>query len=144
MLTALDHRRYLPLVTACVVATLTACSSGSEGGKAASGAPVPSSAQSKAAADDGPVSVSAGGVTTRLDIPAESTEEQYAQACLEAKQWMDAKGGDPHTLVEPYLKDLQGSTEGGRATFQKTWAELSDPQRAGVIIAVRAAADGGC
>jgi hypothetical protein len=79
-----------------------------------------------------------------MEIPAESTEEQYAQACLTAKDWMDAQGGDPHTLVEPYLKEVQSSADGGRASFGKTWTQLTDPQRAGVIIAVRAAADGGC
>ena len=64
----------------------------------------PSAAQSEAAPAQGPLGVSPGGVTTRMEIPAESTEERYAQACLTAKDWMDAKGGDPHTLVEPYLK----------------------------------------
>ena len=79
-----------------------------------------------------------------MEVPAESTEEQYAQACLTAKDWMGAKGGDAHSLIEPYLAEIQKSGEAGRATFGKTWAQLSDPQRAGVLIAVRAAADGGC
>ena len=148
MLSARDHRHPLPLAIVCVMAALTACSVEGQGSKALSPGPAPSAAQSAAQSgapsENGPAGVSAGGVTTRLDIPAESTEEQYAQACLAAKDWMDSRGGDPHTLVESYLEDLTGSTETGRATFQKTWAELSDPQRAGVIIAVRAAADGGC
>jgi len=84
------------------------------------------------------------GVTTRIDVPAQSTEEQYAQACLTAKEWMTAQGGDPRALVVPYLKELQASTASGTATFKKTWAELSDAQQAAVIIAVQAAADGGC
>jgi hypothetical protein len=84
------------------------------------------------------------GVTTRIDVPAQSTEEQYAQACLTAKEWMTAQGGDPHALVAPYLKELQASTASGTATFKKTWVELSDAQQAAVIIAVQAAADGGC
>jgi hypothetical protein len=83
-------------------------------------------------------------VTTRIDVPAQSTEEQYAQACLAAKEWMTVRGGDPHTMVEPYLKELQGSTANSPATFRKTWVELSDAQQAAVIIAVQAAADGGC
>jgi hypothetical protein len=29
--------------------------------------------------------MSPGGVTTRIDEPAQSTEEQYGQACLAAK-----------------------------------------------------------
>jgi hypothetical protein len=57
---------------------------------------------------------------------------------------MTAKGGDPHDMVEPLLKELQGSKNASPMTFAKTWAELSTAQQAAVIIAVRAAADGGC
>ena len=88
--------------------------------------------------------MSPGGVTTAIDVPAQSTEEQYAQACKAAKDWITSKGGDPHSMVEPYLKELQSSPESGPATFKKSWAELDDAHRAAVIIAVRAAADGGC
>jgi hypothetical protein len=83
-------------------------------------------------------------VTTRIDVPAQSTEEQYAQACLAAKEWMTAQGGDPNAMVEPYLKEVQAAAADGPATFRKTWAELSQPEQAAVIIAVQAAADGGC
>ncbi|MGI9125257.1 MAG: lipoprotein LpqV [Mycobacterium sp.] len=124
-------------------ALLTGCSSGGRG-KATSVAPAPSAEQAAPQSGDTPIGVSPGGVTTRIDEPAQSTEEQYAQACLSAKEWMDAKGGDPHNLVEPYLKEVQSSADAGRATFMKTWKELSGPQQAGVIIAVKAAADGGC
>ena len=88
--------------------------------------------------------MSPGGVTTRIDQPAQSTEEQYGQACLGAKNWMAGKGGDPHDLVEPLLKEVQTAKDPSLVTFKKTWAELSAPQQAAVIIAVRAAADGGC
>ena len=107
-------------------------------------APLPPSGQPTAEPGSGPIGVSADGVTTRVNVPAQSTEEQYAQACLTAKDWMSGKGGDPQTLVEPYLKEIQTSSEAGRATFGKTWPELTDAQRAGVIIAVNAAAAGGC
>jgi hypothetical protein len=63
---------------------------------------------------------------------------------MTAKEWIDARGGDPDTMVEMYLRDIQASTEAGRATFQKTWSDLSRAQQAAVIIAVQAAADGGC
>lgn len=130
-----------------VAATLlTACSSGGDG-KTPSAAPsAPGAAPSAPSAvpGDGPIGMSAGGVTTRIDEPAQSTEEQYAQSCLASKEWMTAKGGDPHDHVEPLLKDVQGSTEPGPITFKKTWAELSTAQQAAVIVAVRAAADGGC
>ncbi len=129
------------LLTAAVV--MTGCSSGG-GGKPTAVAPAPSAEQPAAEPGSGPIGISPGGVTTKIDVPAQSTEEQYAQACLAAKEWMDGKGGDPHTLVEPFLKELQSSAESGPATFRQTWAELDDAHRAAVIIAVRAAADGGC
>ena len=125
------------------VVTLTACSSGG-GGKATSLTPATSGQQSSTETAQGPIGISQGGVTTKIDAPPESTEEQYAQACATAKDWMAEKGGDPHTLVEPYLKEVQTSMPAGRAAFQKTWAELSAPQQAAVIVAVNAAADGGC
>ena len=130
------------LVTAAV-ALLAGCST--EGGsRTDSPVHAPSAAQPDTATGGQPVGVSPGGVTTRIDIPAQSTEEQYAQACLAAKDWMTAKGGDPHTMVEPYLREVQASVSSGPATFRKTWAELSQPEQAAVIIAVQAAADGGC
>ena len=88
--------------------------------------------------------MSPDGVTTRVDVPAESTEEQYAQACMAAKKWMEAKGGDPTTLVEATLKEVQASTEPAPTTFNSTWAQLSTAQQAAVIVAVRAASEGGC
>ena len=89
--------------------------------------------------------MSPDGVTTRVDVPAESTEEQYAQACMAAKK----SDGRPRaairtTLVEAMLKEVQTSTEPGPTTFGSTWAELSTAQQAAVIVAVRAASQGGC
>lgn len=130
------------LVSAAAIA-LTGCSAGGGSG-ANSPDPAPSAGQPNGAPGEQPIGMSPDGVTTRIDVPAQSTEEQYAQACLAAKEWMTAKGGDPHIIVEPYLKELQASASSGPATFKKTWAELSDAQRAAVIIAVQAAADGGC
>ena len=131
------------LLVAAVATVVTGCSAGGGSG-ANSPVPTPSAAQPNGASGEQPVGMSPDGVTTRIDVPAQSTEEQYAQACLAAKEWMTAKGGDPHIIVEPFLKELQASTSSGPATFKKTWAELSDAQRAAVIIAVQAAADGGC
>lgn len=122
------------------LALLTGCSAGGGGGQRGdAGSPA-----APEVAGEAPVAVSPGGVTTKIEVPAQSTEEQYAQACMAAKDWMDARGGDPQALVEPYLQQIQASTSSGPQTFRTTWAELSEPQRAAVIIAVRAAADGGC
>ena len=145
--TMLSTHHLAGCAAALTAAIVTGCASGGDG-TATSASPVPSaeqSAEQPLAESGGPaIGISPGGVTTRVDEPAQSTEEQYAQACMTAKEWMDAQGGDPDTLVEPYLKEVQASTEAGRAAFQQTWPELSGAQQAAVIIAVRAAADGGC
>jgi Putative lipoprotein LpqV len=136
-------RSRAPGVAALALAlVLTGCSKTTE--NAVGSQPLPPNGQPTADAGSGPIGLSPDGVTTRVNVPAQSTEEQYAQACLVAKEWMAGRGGDPHTLVEPYLKDVQSTSGSSRATFGKPWGELTDAQRAGVIIAVTAAADGGC
>jgi Putative lipoprotein LpqV len=92
----------------------------------------------------GSVGVSPGGVTTKVDVPADATESQYGQACHTAKMWMDEQGGDPQALVEPYLKVLQAPGASGPGTFNTPWAQLTPAQQAGVIIAVTGAANGDC
>lgn len=90
------------------------------------------------------IEVSPGGVTTLVNVPAESTEEQYAQSCRAAKEWMESQGGDLHGHVESLLKDVQASTVASPVTFNSVWTKLSEAQQSAVIVAVRAAADGGC
>jgi len=134
------------MVVTGLTAALMACSSGG-GGNANSKAPAPASPAEQTASEGAsadPIGVSPDGVTTRVDVPAESTEEQYAQACMATKTWMESRGGDPTTLVETMLKELQASDQPSPQTFNKTWAELTTPQQAAVIIAVRAATQGGC
>jgi hypothetical protein len=92
----------------------------------------------------GAVGVSPGGVTTKVDVPADATESQYGQACHTAKMWMDEQGGDPQALVEPYLKLLQAPGASGPGTFNTPWTQLTPAQQAGVIIAVTGAANGDC
>jgi hypothetical protein len=146
MLRTRDRALFGAAASFAVAATLlTGCSAG--GTKAPAAAPSASEAlPGTPEADPGgpPIGVSQGGVTTRIDEPAQSTEEQYAQSCLAAKDWMTAKGGALNDHVEPMLKDVQSSNEPSPVTFKKTWAELSTAQQAAVIVAVRAAADGGC
>jgi hypothetical protein len=92
----------------------------------------------------GATGVSPGGVTTKVDVPAESTEDEYFQACHAAKVWMDGQPGDPQSLVEPYLKTLQTSGTSGPATFNTPWSQLNPARQAAVIVAVQAAADAAC
>lgn len=146
MLRTQDRALFGAAASLAVAATLlTGCSAGDK--KAPSAAPAVSEAQpSSAEATPGapPIGISSGGVTTRIDVPAQSTEEQYGQSCLAAKDVLTAKGGNLPDQVDPLLKDIQSSKEPSPITFRKTWAELSTAQQAAVIIAVKAAADGGC
>ena len=131
------------LIVSAAAIVVTGCSA--EGGSDInSAAQVPAAEQPNGASAEQPIGMSPSGVTTRINVPAQSTEEQYAQACMATKEWMTAKGGDPQSMVEPFLKELQSSTSTGPATFNTAWAELSTAQQAAVIIAVQAAADGGC
>lgn len=143
----LRTRHHVPLTAAvfvsAVAVVMVGCSSDADT-RTDPPAPASSAAPADGAFPNQPIGISPAGVTTRIDVPAQSTEEQYAQACLTAKEWMNAKGGDPSALIEPYLEKVQASTETGRAAFQKTWPELNTAQQAAVIIAVQAAADGGC
>lgn len=147
MLSTRDRALFGAAASLAVAAILlTGCSASGEK-KDSAAAPSASEAQpSSAEASPGgpPIGLSPAGVTTRIDEPAQSTEEQYGQSCLAAKDLLTAKGGNPHDQVEPLLKDVQGSKDPSQITFQKTWTELSTAQQSAVIIAVKAAADGGC
>ena len=90
------------------------------------------------------VGISPDGVTTSLSAPAGATEEEYYQACHWAKVWIDGQSGDRHALIEPYLKMVQASPTGENGTWNKPWAQLAPEQQSGLIVAVTAAADGGC
>lgn len=127
---------------------LTGCSStGDQGHPPASSAATPTTATQSATPTAGPgeVATSPGGVTTAVEADAQSSEEEYFQACHAAKVWMDEKGGDPKAQIEPYLAALQapGATP-GPGTYNKAWAELEPGRQAAVIVAVRAAADQLC
>jgi len=136
--------RPLLAVGLCLAGVWVAAGCSSRSGEA----PAPPGQQAAESAGDAsgeqPVGLSPAGVTTRINTPAESTEEQYAQACMAARAWMDARGGNPHDLIEPFLKETQTDGASGPATFGTTWSALSSAQQSAVIIAVRAAADGGC
>lgn len=92
----------------------------------------------------GQVGTSPGGVTTAVGAPAESTEEEYFQACDAARAWMTERGGDRKSQVEPYLAELQKSDAPGPGTFGTPWSQLQPGRQAAVIVAVEAAADELC
>jgi hypothetical protein len=135
----------------CVAAAATAfaiagCSSGGEDGESSS-APATTTAPSSQTHTPAPgaTEVSPGGVTTAIGADAESTEEEYSQACQAAKAWIDQQGGDRKAQIEPFLKSIQDpNTPPGPATYNTPWAQLSPARQAAVIVAVQAGADSLC
>lgn len=133
-------------IAVCVIALASAtvgCSSESHDTAPSSTTTTQHAGSGKAPGPDA-IEISPGGVTTMVNVPAESTEEQYAQACRAAKEWMESQGGDPHGQIEPLLKNVQASTVPSPVTFNSVWTKLSTAQQSAVIVAVRAASDGGC
>jgi hypothetical protein len=128
------------------LAVLAGCSSDTEGGPATSSPATTNQTSVETHTPQlGAIEVSPGGVTTAVGAPAESTEEEYFQACHAAKVWMEQQGGDPKTLIEPYLASVQASgTSPSPATFGTPWAQLPPARQSAVIVAVQAAADQLC
>ena len=104
----------------------------------------PSSTVTTAAAAPGVVAISPAGVTTKVNVPSYSTEEQYFQACHAAKTWMQSHPGDRAALVERYLAAVQTPGVVGAGTWNIAWAALPLPRQAGVIVAANAAANDEC
>lgn len=92
----------------------------------------------------GVVALSPVGVTTKINVPARSTEEEYFQACHAAKMWMQGRQGDRQALLEAYLAAVQAPGVSGAGTWNTPWAALPLARQAGVIVAARAAADDEC
>jgi hypothetical protein len=144
--------RVVIAAVAAFSAVLVGCSSGSDGGNPrpsesaseASSTPATSTSLQTHTAEPGAVGVSPGGVTTAVGAPAESTEDEYFQACHAAKVWMTEQGGDQKSQFEPYLASLQKSDAPGPGTFNTPWSQLSPSRQAAVIVAAEAAADDLC
>lgn len=142
--------RQLPLpwgavVVAAALTGVIACGHAPHGGTAGSSpAPQPTVAHGASSTPPGAVGLSPAGVTTRVDVPAESTEEQYYQACHAAKVWMDAQPKTGQSLFETYLAMVQASPSGTAGSWNARWAELTPARQAAVIAAARAAANDEC
>jgi Putative lipoprotein LpqV len=135
------------LVIAAGMSLVAGCSAGSNNKAAPSSASpssAPASKQVGATFPPGSVGISPAGVTTKLSIPAQSTEEEYFQACHAAKMWMQGRQSDRQSLIEAYLATVQAPGAGGAGTWNTAWRELTPARQAAVIIAVEAADDDGC
>jgi hypothetical protein len=122
---------------------MTGCSG--VGTKAPTASTKPSSTvTTAAAAAPSVVAISPAGVTTKINVPSHSTEEEYFQACHAAKTWMQGHPGDRTGLVERYLAAIQKPGVVGAGTWNIAWAALPLSRQAGVIVAAKAAANDEC
>ena len=130
---------------ATVFLAVTGCSRGAPTGATAPSSARPSGIPSgPTSAPPGAIGLSPAGVTTRIDVPADSTEEEYFQACHAAKIWMEAQPRTGASLFEPYLAMVQASPSGTAGSWNTRWSDLTLARRAAVITAARAAANGEC
>ncbi|OBF10998.1 hypothetical protein A5730_06305 [Mycobacterium sp. ACS4054] len=129
------------VVVAVGLSGVAGCSSGAPTGTPASS---PARPPGPGAAPPGAVGLSPAGVTTRVDVPANSTEEEYYQACHAAKVWMDAQPRTGQSLFEPYLGMVQAAPSGTAGSWNARWADLTPARQAAVITAARAAANDEC
>jgi hypothetical protein len=90
------------------------------------------------------VALSPAGVTTKINVPAQSTEEEYFQACHAAKAWMQGHPGGHQALIEAYLAAVQAPGVSNAGTWNTPWAALPLARQAGVIVAATAAANDEC
>jgi Putative lipoprotein LpqV len=128
---------------------LSGCSSGSDAGKASPSASPSTTTStpvfSSHTAAPGAVGKSPAGVTTAVGAPAESTEDEYFQACSAAKTWMtEHGGGDLKSQFEPYLAFLQSSDTATPGTFGTPWSQLTPGRQSAVIVAADAASNALC
>lgn len=154
MLHTLTQVRWRPsrsLVWAAVVVVaagpaVAGCSADNNNATPPSAAPSGAPATLKAAATlpPGVVRVSPAGVTTKINIPARSTEDEYFQACHAAKTWMQGRPRDRQALIEAYLATVQAPGTAGAGTWNTAWAALPVARQAAVIVAAQAAANGEC
>ena len=133
------------VVVATGLLAFTGCSHGAHNGTTTSSSARPSGIPTgPTSAPPGAIGLSPTGVTTRVDVPADSTEEEYYQACHAAKVWMDAQPKTGQSLFEPYLAMVQASQSGTAGSWNIRWAELTLARQAALITAAHAAANDEC
>lgn len=133
------------LVAAIALAGVTGCSHGVHTANPPSPSTRPAGIPNgPSSAPPGAIGLSPTGVTTRVDVPADSTEEEYYQACHAAKVWMDAQPKAGQSLFEPYLAMVQAAPSGTPGSWNARWSDLSPARQAAVITAARAAVNDEC
>jgi Putative lipoprotein LpqV len=104
----------------------------------------PGTKEAAATVPPGVVALSPAGVTTKINMPARSNEEEYLQACHAAREWMQAHPGSHQARIEAYLAAVQAPGVSGAGTWNTPWAALPLARQAGVIVAATAAANDEC
>ena len=135
----------LTVIVATGLSAVAGCSQGAPNGKAPPSSARPSGIPvGPTSAPPGAVGLSPAGVTTRVDVPADSTEEEYFHACHAAKIWMEAQPRTGASLFEPYLAMVQASPSGTEGSWNTRWSDLTLARQAALITATRAAANDEC
>jgi Putative lipoprotein LpqV len=134
------------VVLAAVVSAAAGCSADTNKATSTSVAVSggPGTKDAAATAPSGVVAVSPAGVTTKITVPARSTEEEYFQACHAATVWMQGRQGDRQALIEAYLAAVQSPGAPGPGTWNTPWVALPLARQAAVIVAAQAAANDEC
>jgi Tfp pilus assembly major pilin PilA len=127
---------------ALVVSAAVGCSTHSDTSVTTSAGPGRNEAAARLPA--GVVALSPAGVTTQINVPAQSGESEYFQACHAATTWMQGRPGDRQALIEAYLAAVQAPGAVGAGTWNIPWAALPLARQAAVIVAAKAAANHEC
>jgi Putative lipoprotein LpqV len=137
--------RWAAVVVAAVAPVAVGCSAHTGQVRPDSASPADGpGANAAATVSPGAVAVSPAGVTTKIDVPARSTEDEYFQACHAAKVWMQGRALDRQVLTEAYLAAVQAPGAVGPGTWNLAWAALPLARQAAVIVAAQAAARDEC
>ena len=107
------------VVVAVAMSAATGCSAGNNTAAptAVTVSSGPATKQAAAAPTPAVVAVSPAGVTTKINVPARSTEEEYFLACHAATLWMQGRQGDRQALIEGYLAAVQAPGFSGAGTW---------------------------
>ena len=132
---------YKTVLASAILSAAAGCSPSDTNDQAPSS---PAHSQPASSLRHGTTGISGAGVTTRVDAPADSTEEEYYQACHAARLWMATQPGTGEPLIEPYLAMVQASPSGVAGSWNTRWTDLPPPRQAAVIIATIAAAKDEC
>jgi hypothetical protein len=132
-------------VVTAVAPAVAGCSADNKAASSAIAPPALSgTTQAAATQPPGAVAVSPAGVTTKINVPARSTEDECFQACHAASVWMRGRQGDRQARVEAYLAAVEAPCAHEVGTWNTPWSALTLARQAAMIVAARAAGNDEC